>query len=303
MNWTTTITDIQRIDNTSQCFLLATTTQDYFDASAVFLFDSNAPDSFDNVKIPLASASWVSMAYNCAGYEFVLTGGEFMHHTWDNNTLTEHPQDIVFRSKHLWRINSNRAIYSGGNKLITVSNQGSTVESFLNTPGLNCIHGIENKLYALGGDKGYLLVNRGQGWNLMEDVPILTNIVDVHCVSENEIYFCAGHGGVFRWNGDSDWIKYETDPEAFMYSLCNYKGRMCVASLNLKSYWLDGNKATPIEESKVAHRFKTDGGLLFGLGMNKFEVFDGKNWRIYELDLYKLFPKQLEAMYAAAPGP
>jgi hypothetical protein len=303
MSWTTTITDMKHIESASQCFLLATINKYHFNASAIFSFDLNASDFGNFIKVPLTPASWVSLAPDCAGHEFIMTGAEFMHHTWSKNTLVEHPQNIVFRSKHMWRINSDEAIYSGGKSLVKITNQGSTLESFNNTPDLNCIHGIENKIHIVGGDKGYLMINRGQGWNVVQDVPTLTNIVDVHCVNQNEFYICAGYGGVFRWDGNSDWVKYETDPSAFMYNLCNYKGRMCVASLNLKSYWLDGNKATPITESKIAHRFKADERLLFGLGINRFEVFDGKNWRIYELDLYKLFPRELEAMYAAAPGP
>jgi hypothetical protein len=309
MNWKTTICDIHHIENTSQYFLLAGVDQDYFGASAVFIFDLNAPDTWDKIKIPLTPVFWASMAYNCAGYEFILTGGEWMHHTWNNNLLTAHPQDIVFTSNPLWRVNADMAIYCGGNQLVTVSNQSATTELLLNTPRLACIHGIEHKFYVIGGDKGYLLINRGQGWRQIEDVPILTNIVDVHCVSENEIYLCAGYGGVFRWDGDSKWHRYETSSEtfygseAFMYSLCAYKGRICVASLHLKNYWLDNTEAVPIEGSKVATRFKTDGQLLFGLGMNKFEVFDGETWRVFELDLYKLFPQELEAMFAAAPSP
>jgi hypothetical protein len=303
MNWETTITDMHHIENTSQYFLLACTSKDYFGAAAVFVFDLNEPNSWNKIKIPLTPTPWVSMAFNCAGYEFILTGGEWMHHTWNDNELKEHAQDIVFTSNHLWRVNADTAIYSGDNQLVTVSNQSSTAEPFLNTPRLGCIHGIENKFYVIGGDKGYLLINRGQGWSQIEDVPILTNIIDVLCVSENEIYLCAGNGGVFRWDGGSEWLKYDTDPEAFMYSLCAYKGRICVASLSLKSYWLNDTEAVPIQGSKVATRFKTDGQLLFGLGMSKLEVFDGETWRVYELDLYKLFPQELEAMYEQAPKP
>ena len=226
-----------------------------------------------------------------------------MHHTWRNGVLTEHPQEVTFRSEHLWRATDGMAQYCGGDRVISISAQSSTAEVFTNAPRLGCVHGKYPQLQVVGGDSGYILVNRGSGWKVVEDVPTLNHIVDVCCVSDTEVYLCAGNGGVFRWDGNSDWHHFDTDDDAFMYSLCRYQGRMCVASLNLKSYWLADYEAVPIPDSNVATRFKTDGDLLFGLGLGKFEVFDGASWRIHELDLYKLFPKELEAMHAAAPGP
>jgi hypothetical protein len=302
--WKTAITDVQRIENSTNFLVLACATKgEYFGASAVFVFDLTARDPLVQVKVPLTPWSWVSMAQNCAGNNLILTGAEYMHHTWNNGVLTEHPQDIAFRSGRLWRASGARALYCDGNRVVSIETSLTQAETFQGIPDLNYVHGIEPHLQVAGGDSGTLLTNRGQGWNNIDDVPTLGNLVDINCVNEHEIYLCAGYGGVFRWNGDSDWFHYDTESSLFMRTTCSYHGAIYASSLKQKNYVLTRTQAIPVPEAKFALRFVTDGDLLFGLGLGKFEVFDGTSWRMYELDLYKLFPQELEAMYAAAPGP
>ncbi|WP_320200658.1 hypothetical protein RMR16_024880 (plasmid) [Agrobacterium sp. rho-13.3] len=304
MNWVSTVVDIQRIQNSSYHLALLGADKNHFSASAVVVINLESNQLLIDVEVPLTPWPWISMAQNCAGNHLVITGAEFMHHTLNNGVLAEHPQDIVFRSGRLWRASDDWASYCGGDRVVSIMPQ-LTQEDVLNEfPRLAHIHGLHSQFKVLVGSSGLLMVNRGQGWSRVEDVPTLSDFVDVICVSENEMYLSAGDGGVFRWDGSSDWWHYDTEPGLHVNELCRYKGDTYIASLNSKSYRLAGDKVEHISQSLVAGRFSTDGELLFGLGQQeKFEIFDGNNWRMLELDLHKIFPSELAAMYAAAPVP
>ena len=301
MDWVTTVVDIKDLKNGNYLALIGADKNDFF-ASTVATINPEEKNLIVQIEIPLTPNIWTSMETECAGYDLVLTGERGPYHTWLNKKISEHRLNFSSSGGRLWKESKDKVLYCGSNNIYSIKSNDVLVENLKDTPKLSRIHGIHSQFRVVGGDKGYLAVDRGNGWSRVEDVPTLDNIVDVFCVSESEIYICAGTGGVFRWNGDSDWLQYVVDPEAFMYNLCRHKGKMCVASLHLKSYWLENAKAEPIPESKIATRFSSTEETLFGLGAyGKFEKFDGKKWQIFELDLYKFFPKELEALYAAAP--
>ncbi|MFI8619158.1 hypothetical protein ACIGHN_27030 [Acidovorax sp. NPDC077693] len=304
MNWTSTVVDIQKMQNSSYHLALVGAEKNHFSASAVVVVDLRSSELLIGVEIQPTPWPWVSMAQKCAGNDLILTGANFMHHTWNNGALVEHPQEIFFRSGRLWRASDDWASYCGGDRVVSITPKFTKEDVLKYHPRISHMHGLHSNFKVLVGSSGLLMINRGNGWSWVRDVPTASDFVDVFCVSENEIYLSGGNGGVFRWNGSSDWWRYDTEPNLYMSELCTYKGVIYIASLNSKAYRLAGDFAELISESLVAGRFSTDGELLFGLGQQeKFEIFNGRDWTICELDLYKVFSLELETMYAAADTP
>jgi hypothetical protein len=298
MTWDPAISDVLRVaDSQGYLFLVSATTDANFSVSAVLkanILDANPRFS---VVIPPHPVGWYSMVQRCAGSDLLLTGGMYCHHEFRDGELIQHDLDIAYRGGDLWRLDSENAQYvdDGGN-VVHVTSGGVEIEPVQSKKRICDIHGLHSNFRVIGGEEGSVLVNRGDAWQAIEDVPTLNSIVKVYCRSQDQIYFCAGNDTLLRWNGKADWHSFDVADSAFMYNFAEFRGETYVASLHLKTYRLEGDQAIPVEASVVAERVKADDQFLFGLGRGKFEVFNGVAWKLHELDLFKMFPKELEAL-------
>jgi hypothetical protein len=149
------------------------------------------------------------------------------------------------------------------------------------------------------GDHGMVFAKRNGTWSRIDDVPTINDFTSVYCQSEASVYFAAGGGGTaLHWDGGSNWVNYDIDDSVFAYNIAEYRGEIYLASLDCKTYKLIGNQAVPVEESKGVFRVRTAREFLFGLGLGKFEMFDGQVWKAHSIDLFKMFPSELEALRA-----
>ncbi len=300
MTWRNTIADVVHIPGTSKYWLLvgAVASPSQFGVSAVVSFDANDSQSSFELVVPPTPTTWISMKLDCAGRELLLTGGEYCFHEFAGGQLVERPIDTQLRSGELWRIDQDSAMFCGdGGEIFTVSREQLVVETV--TPfqlGIGWIHGIPGTLRLAAGAAGCLLQDRGSGWSQVEDVPTLNQFTNIFCENDSSFYMAAGFGSAFRWDGGSKWLSYDIPEDAFAYNLTQYAGEMYLSTLHLKSYRLVGDQAVQVEGSTVANRLRAAGPLLFGLGMDRFEMFDGERWRIREFSFTDRFGKNAEEL-------
>jgi hypothetical protein len=295
--WTTTIVDVVKPDASENYFLLVGAEfGPYFGVSAVFRTDLTVDSSKWICEIKPTYATWVGMEANVSGADLLLAGSHDGYDEWKSGALIPKSSPLPGRSQNLWKKDDQTALYAGAVDGIICINSGIPEVDALPIGRVAAVHGYGDGFMIAVGDHGAVFAKRDGRWSRIEDVPTINNFVSVYCESETSIYFTAGYGTALHWDGDSSWTNYDIDDEVFAYNFAQYRGQVYLSSLHCRTYELIGNEAVLVNKSKVANRLRSAGSFLFGLGIAKFEVFDGQYWRTYELDLFKMFPVELEAL-------
>ena len=176
------------------------------------------------------------------------------------------------------------------NKVFAVGEKGERVQITDNSVNitkdsmercLNAVHGISAQNVFAVGDEGLISIYDGIAWKELETVTNCS-LLDVLCLSENEVYIGGDNGVLLRWNGkELSWLE---SPKITITSLAWYQGKLYAATGQEGVYVLGSNGLEEFKDLTI-DILETIDDLLFGVA-GKFVVqFNGSEWWGGDLDL------------------
>ncbi len=167
---------------------------------------------------------------------------------------------------------------------------GRNISRTFSSGWLHTLHGPRADFGVAVGAKGIVLLFDGAEWAEVESVPVNTELTQVFCMSDREIYIGGWRGVLYRWDGRDTWERIELladngeRADCCIGNVVCYNGVLYVCASQLGLFRIEGSTAFKVQDFSSS-RAAVIGDKLVITSWSTLWECDGHAWRSTQIPL------------------